>query len=255
MAQAILESASGKSTLARQSNNHFGIKCGKNWDGGEVYRHDDDYKNGLLVRSCFRAYDDPSDSFMAHSDFLKNNRRYNFLFALDIYDYKSWARGLRKASYATDPSYAKKLIDLIEKHELYLLDMGLSPVDEPHELAVAEKKEKPLSKQKVSNDSEGRVIIKAVPTKERSRTFAAKEGYYRFREGDKMKDIAAHYNLSLKELYFMNRIPYGAIPRPGSQISVKNYIHFKVVPSTLTPSETTDTEDYLFEETITISSL
>ena len=66
MAQAILESGSGRSTLARQSNNHFGIKCGSSWEGETVYRHDDDYKNGLLVRSCFRAYDDPAESFFHH---------------------------------------------------------------------------------------------------------------------------------------------------------------------------------------------
>jgi len=124
MAQAILESASGRSTLARQSNNHFGIKCGKDWKGGEVYRHDDDYKDGLLVRSCFRAYDDPAESFRAHSDFLTDNRRYKPLFELDIYDYKGWANGLRKAGYATDPQYPSKLIRIIEEYELHLLDLG-----------------------------------------------------------------------------------------------------------------------------------
>ena len=127
MAQGILESASGRSTLAKQSNNHFGIKCGKNWTGEEVYRHDDDYKDGLLVRSCFRAYDDPAKSFMAHSDFLTDNRRYAFLFELDVYDYKGWAHGLRKAGYATDPNYPSKLIRIIEEHELYLCLLYTSP--------------------------------------------------------------------------------------------------------------------------------
>jgi len=127
MAQAIVESASGTSTLARQSNNHFGIKCGKSWQGGTVYRHDDDYENGLLVRSCFRAYDDALESFYAHSDFLANpySKRYKPLFDLDAHDYKAWAHGLKKAGYATDKNYPKKLIDIIEKYELFKLDFWL----------------------------------------------------------------------------------------------------------------------------------
>lgn len=118
LAQGILESGSGLSTLARKSNNHFGIKCGKSWKGKKTY-HDDDAKN-----ECFRVYKNAEESYRDHSLFLANGTRYAFLFNLDIKDYKGWARGLKKAGYATDPSYANRLITLIEDYELYKYDSG-----------------------------------------------------------------------------------------------------------------------------------
>ena len=111
LAQGLLESGAGYSELARKSNNHFGIKCGGNWRGRTV-RHDDDARN-----ECFRAYRHPRESYEDHSDFLKRGARYAFLFKLKITDYKGWARGLKKAGYATDPSYANRLITIIERHQ------------------------------------------------------------------------------------------------------------------------------------------
>ena len=116
LAQGLLESGAGMSTLARKSNNHFGIKCGSNWNGRTV-RHDDDARN-----ECFRAYRNPRDSYEDHSAFLKRGARYAFLFKLKITDYKGWARGLKKAGYATDPSYANRLITIIEDYDLYKYD-------------------------------------------------------------------------------------------------------------------------------------
>ena len=115
MAQAILESGAGKGTLVRKANNHFGIKC-HNW-GGEGVFHDDDEKG-----ECFRKYSDPGQSFEDHSRFLTTRSRYAFLFKLKPSDYKGWARGLRKAGYATDRRYPEKLISLIQRYELYNLD-------------------------------------------------------------------------------------------------------------------------------------
>ena len=115
LAQGLLESGSGKSELSRKSNNHFGIKCHKGWDGGRTY-HDDDKKG-----ECFRVYDDPRDSYQDHSLFLKRDR-YAPLFELRIDDYKGWARGLKRCGYATSPTYAKALIELIERQELNRLD-------------------------------------------------------------------------------------------------------------------------------------
>lgn len=121
LAQGLLESGAGQSTLARKSNNHFGIKCGSNWRGRSV-RHDDDARN-----ECFRAYRNPKDSYEDHSLFLKRGARYAFLFKLKITDYRGWARGLKKAGYATDPSYANRLITIIEDYDLYKYDTrGLS---------------------------------------------------------------------------------------------------------------------------------
>ena len=115
LAQGVLESSSGKGELTLKSNNHFGIKC-NGWQGAKVY-HDDD-----ALQECFRKYNDPKYSFRDHSLFLSERRRYAALFELDKDDYKSWARGLKKAGYATDPRYPQKLISIIERYKLYEYD-------------------------------------------------------------------------------------------------------------------------------------
>tara|TARA_B100000945_G_C20328112_1_gene571017 strand:- start:10 stop:783 length:774 start_codon:yes stop_codon:yes gene_type:complete len=115
LAQGILESGSGKGTLATKANNHFGIKC-HDWNGPKVY-HDDDEE-----QECFRKYSSPEFSFRDHSIFLTARGRYSDLFKLKRDDYKSWAKGLKKAGYATDKKYAQKLIGLIERYELYRYD-------------------------------------------------------------------------------------------------------------------------------------
>ena len=116
LAQGLLESGNGKSELARKSNNHFGIKCHKDWTGKRTY-HDDDEKG-----ECFRVYDDPEQSYRDHSIFLAERQRYAFLFDLKITDYKAWAKGLKKAGYATLPVYANILIKLIEDYNLTQYD-------------------------------------------------------------------------------------------------------------------------------------
>ena len=116
LAQGILESGSGKGRLARQANNHFGIKC-HDWTGPRIY-HDDD-----RAQECFRKYNDPSQSYRDHSLFLAKRKRYADLFKHKITDYKAWARGLKRAGYATDPQYPKKLISLIERYKLYRYDI------------------------------------------------------------------------------------------------------------------------------------
>jgi len=118
MAQALLESGNGNSTLATKANNHFGIKCHKSWKGKTI-KHDDDKRN-----ECFRRYKKASESYRDHSDFLINGSRYQFLFDYRIQDYKSWAKGLKKAGYATDKRYASSLIRIIEDYQLYQLDKG-----------------------------------------------------------------------------------------------------------------------------------
>tara|TARA_S200000501_G_C20751778_1_gene712010 strand:- start:30 stop:791 length:762 start_codon:yes stop_codon:yes gene_type:complete len=115
LAQGILESGAGKGRLAVQANNHFGIKC-HDWNGKTIY-HDDDEE-----QECFRKYDNPEYSYRDHSLFLSNRGRYSFLFDLKKDDYKQWAKGLKKAGYATDPKYPQKLIDLIQRYQLYKYD-------------------------------------------------------------------------------------------------------------------------------------
>jgi len=112
LAQGLLESGFGEGRLALEGNNHFGIKCHQDWQGGRIY-HDDDEKG-----ECFRVYTDAGASYRDHSLFLSERSRYAFLFRLGKRDYKAWAKGLKKAGYATDPKYPSKLIRLIERFDL-----------------------------------------------------------------------------------------------------------------------------------------
>ncbi len=116
LAQGLLESKAGQSSLTKMSNNHFGIKC-TDWTGDKVY-YDDDEKG-----ECFRKYDKVLQSYEDHSLFLKNRKRYGFLFDLKPTDYEGWAFGLKKAGYATDPAYGFKLISIIETYNLHQFDL------------------------------------------------------------------------------------------------------------------------------------
>ena len=120
LAQACLESGDGRSRLAKEGNNHFGIKCHNDWEGKKIY-HDDDAKG-----ECFRVYAHAEESFKDHSVFLKYRQRYAFLFELGTKDYKGWAHGLKKAGYATNPQYAPILIKIIEDYELYKYDSKIA---------------------------------------------------------------------------------------------------------------------------------
>ena len=118
LAQGILESESGNSDLARLARNHFGIKCHNEWTG-ETFHKDDDAKD-----ECFRKYNTVLESYVDHGRFLRERSRYAFLFDYDVQDYKSWAHGLKKAGYATNPRYADLLIKLIEENNLSQYDKG-----------------------------------------------------------------------------------------------------------------------------------
>ena len=119
LAQGLLESGFGKGELAMKTNNHFGIKCHTGWQGDYDF-HDDDEKG-----ECFRKYNHPMYSYRDHSIFLKGRSRYGFLFDLSNDDYKRWAKGLRKAGYATDKRYPEKLIGLIERYRLHEFDKAI----------------------------------------------------------------------------------------------------------------------------------
>ena len=115
LAQGIIESGSGNSSLARFANNHFGIKCTSDWKGKGYYKDDD------KADDCFRVYKDARESYRDHSEFLKR-KRYSALFELDKNDYKNWALGLKQAGYATNPKYPELLINIIDKYQLYQYD-------------------------------------------------------------------------------------------------------------------------------------
>ena len=123
MAQAMIESGCGSSYLARNANNHFGIKKGRGWTGAVMYRHDDDYdRKGRKVKSPFRKYNSAWYSWRDHSTFLATNQRYSRLFDLGAKDYRGWARGLKRAGYATGANYDGKIINLIQSLGLHNMD-------------------------------------------------------------------------------------------------------------------------------------
>jgi len=131
LAQGMLESGYGRSTLATKGNNHFGIKCHSSWTGAKIY-HDDNKKG-----ECFRAYRSVEDSYKDHSEFLVNGSRYSDLFKLSSTDYKGWAHGLKKAGYATDPNYAHLLIRKIEEYGLQDFDTGKRVAGVPSDQVAA----------------------------------------------------------------------------------------------------------------------
>ncbi|WP_455498155.1 glucosaminidase domain-containing protein [Coprobacter sp.] len=175
LAQGLLESGAGTGTLARKSNNHFGIKCHNKWSGARVY-HDDDAKG-----ECFRKYGHPKESYEDHSLFLTRNMRYAQLFELKSTDYKGWARGLQRCGYATDKAYASKLIQIIELYDLYQYDR----------------------KGRTSQD------IPRLPKGYTPHQVFRSSGLYyvEVRPGDNLENIGREFGISVKKLSSYNEIP------------------------------------------------
>jgi len=152
MAQGMFESDYGNSSLAKVAKNHFGVKCHKDW-GVDTYYMDDDAPN-----ECFRKYNSVEESYDDHSNFLRTRDRYKFLFDLSITDYKGWANGLKQAGYATNPAYADKLIEIIERYNLQALDEGGTP-----QPIVDVKVEKNKEKKNVVNEDNKPIRVKVTP--------------------------------------------------------------------------------------------
>lgn len=197
LAQAILESGSGQGKLARHGNNHFGIKCHSSWQG-KTMTHDDDEKG-----ECFRRYKYAFESFEDHSTFLVNRNRYAFLFDLEPDDYVGWAHGLKKAGYATDPGYAKKLIQLIKKHKLYEYDQQVlnpngSVVSSPKTNTTIE-----TSKAEVRVTNTPKPNITEVPKQTGNQT---KTKYYIVKSGDTLYKIAREQQVSIQQIMKLNNL-------------------------------------------------
>ena len=171
LAQGILESGRGRSELAAKSNNHFGIKCHTKWQGERVY-HDDDEKG-----ECFRKYQYVETSYNDHSEFLTKRSRYSFLFNYRKKDYKKWAKGLKKAGYATDKKYPNKLIKIIETYKLYDFDDII-------------KKDFKVTKGKLKYNKPLNAI----------------DDYYEVRKGDTLYSIAKKYKISVVKLKEINEL-------------------------------------------------
>ena len=226
LAQGLLESGAGQSTLARKSNNHFGIKCGSDWRGKTV-RHDDDERN-----ECFRAYKHPKQSYEDHSKFLVSRPRYASLFKLKITDYKGWARGLKKAGYATNPRYAEQLIGIIELYDLDKYDKkgGLKWMKEnpnPHQPYIANglvyivvrsgdtwksiSKEFDISRKKLRKYNDlykgYELQVGDILYLEKKNRRADKEHIVHvLRAGESMYSISQKYGIRLKRLYKLNKM-------------------------------------------------
>lgn len=188
LAQGLLESDAGRSMLAVEGNNHFGIKCHSDWTGKRMY-HDDDRRD-----DCFRVYKSVEGSFEDHSIFLTTHSRYASLFDLKPTDYKGWARGLKKAGYATNPAYAEKLIEIIERYDLDRYDKGSFSL-----FATADK-------------DQDETVFAHQPY------ISNKILYVRINEGESLKDIAKEFDLTRMKLRRVNEIDRGYVPEPGSVI-------------------------------------
>jgi LysM repeat protein len=223
LAQGILESGAGKSELAQNAFNHFGIKCHSTWIGA-TYHKDDDAKN-----ECFRKYKSATESFEDHSQFLKASR-YAELFILEPTDYQGWAYGLKKAGYATHPQYAQRLIRIIEEYNLAIYDKTDYPIasDESKKEPLSPKKEREKAPQQLLKPQS--VPNQQVQQKEPSSEFAVKENYNGFspvyypytlravysnngsyfvvaKQGDTFFRIATEVQLSVGKLKSFNEVP------------------------------------------------
>lgn len=208
LAQALLESGSGMGSLCLQANNHFGIKCRKDWTGPSV-KYDDD-----ALQECFRKYDDPKDSFKDHSQFLLSKPWYAKLFKLDVKDYKAWAKGLKVAGYATDPLYPQKLINLIEKYKLYDIDNEVKPntfvIEEKSEI-VTEKEIKP----EIAIETESKPVIIATENPSEN-----PQNLYIVQPKDTFYSISKKFNISIEDLKTINNLTENTLSI-GQNIKIK----------------------------------
>jgi len=272
LAQGALESADGNSRLARNGNNHFGIKCHTDWKGKKIFK-DDDSRN-----ECFRKYSSVDESFRDHSDYLRSKSRYSFLFDLSITDYRGWARGLKKAGYATSPSYAAALIKIIEENNLSIYDRmtsaNLKSPERARKSGVESTSRAILERNRVKfilarkgdtfdkvtselgklswelpqyNDirnsdslAQGQIIYiqpkrnKAEPGKNE----------HTVKEGETMYMIAQLYAIKLDRLYAMNNLNPGTRPSAGTVLQLRKPVKKSLKPVPVKGSiEDTDEEE------------
>jgi hypothetical protein len=253
LAQAILESNGGKSELAQQANNHFGIKCGLNWDGKTYMKMDDDKAgDSILVLSCFRKYNKAEESFYDHSEFFcdpAKHGRYSSLFLLDQTDYKNWAQGLESAGYATSKDYAEKLINLIERYMLFQYDViGADSLDsigyKENRIGYVNKTKAVWSRanerlediaelfqvnmEKLAEYNERR-YLPGIPLKPNTRIFIEEKkkkwrgqsNRHVIQKGQTMFDVSQQYGIRLSELLKRNQMPPTHEPLAGDTLRLR----------------------------------
>ena len=257
LSQGMYESDFGNSDLATEANNHFGIKCHKEWSGNTFHK-DDDAKD-----ECFRKYNTVQQSYDDHSYFLRSRPRYAFLFDLEITDYKGWARGLKKAGYATNPAYAQKIIELIERYELFKLDRGenlpvasIAPVQTPVKNAVKQGqtmpkiKTAPFAKQgsinnvpyvragkndsyvtiardnnimlwqvlKYNDADKSDALLESEIVYLKPKRAKTDAEFHIVKAGENIRDIAQLHGIKSKKIYSRNNLEPGAEPKRGDKL-------------------------------------
>jgi LysM repeat protein len=216
LAQGMIESDFGRSRLAREGNNHFGIKCHNDWTGPTI-RHNDDRRN-----ECFRKYRRPEESFYDHSDFLKSASRYSFLFDLSSADYKGWARGLKKAGYATNPDYANMLIRNIEENNLNYYDRGYLEREKAVQQAAPAKPDsiEPVVEERVADvpviNSSSSVSATIPRIMENNRI-----QYIIVKDGESVESIEKDFELLKWELTRYNELKSDFVPVPGQVLYIQ----------------------------------
>jgi LysM repeat protein len=241
LAQGILESASGNSQLAKDCNNHFGIKCRKNWTGNFCLADDD------AADECFRGYPNAMESYRDHSLFLKGASRYDFLFSLPVTDYRAWAHGLRQAGYATNPAYGNIIIGVVERYRLSMYDSMMvlgadyaSPdtaagrLIQMHGLpaVIVSKSQNPEDIAKLYDMGVWQIykyndlkkgeelkpgeIIYLKPKKRK-----ADENFHLVKEGETLRDVSQQHGVKLKHLEKFNHIMSSQPLKPGEVIYLR----------------------------------
>jgi LysM repeat protein len=273
LAQGMLESDNGNSRLAVKGNNHFGIKCHDDWKGGKIYHNDDRRKE------CFRKYNSVFESYEDHSDFLRNASRYAFLFELDPVDYIAWAKGLKKAGYATNPSYPQMLIKIIDENELYKYDLLSASGTEKTERTrihyskssgqktsdrkifernridyiIVQENDNYESLQKelgllpyelfkynnLSWDSVLYIGRELYLQPKRNRAEPGKQ-YHIVKEGETMYSISQLYGVKLESLYKRNLMQPGSEPQTGQKLYLRRKLKGEAIRSKLLPEEDGD---------------
>ena len=246
LAQGVLESGAGRSELTRNGNNHFGIKC-HDWKGRKTY-HDDDARG-----ECFRAYDNAYESYEDHSKFLTGSPRYSRLFQLKRTDYKGWAHGLKACGYATSPTYAVKLIEIIELYKLYQYDTAKSydryqigqvrhgdqrPIKEFNKnyyvvarqgdtfRTISDDVDVAYRRLASYNERDRDAVLEAgdIVWLKKKRSNAPKEFKGRLhyiKNGESMYDVSQRYGIRLKSLYKMNGLAPDYMPRVGDGLRLR----------------------------------
>jgi len=262
LAQALLESNAGNSELARKAHNHFGIKCHSGWKGRTYHKKDDEYDEfGNLKKSCFRRYKSDEDSYIAHSEFLRDPNkanRYGFLFRYSTSDYRRWARGLKRAGYATSGSYDDKLINLIESYELYKFDkmsfdkfkdeLGINPDEAIAGLDIRRVNDVKVVFAKDNITVQNISILSGVSMKQLGKynealpaandtlateyrvflqpkrcSFRGRRKWHYMRPGETLFDISQLYGVKLSRLYSRNRMAKNSEPQVNERIKLKGW--------------------------------